>query len=328
MQLCGYPPLDMSCCSQPAAFRQAKFKLVVCQRAESTISENIRGVHEVKKAQGVDFAKLIEATAGSLLAEFDLSAASSRPDHKGTPREAEIRNYLRRVLPPQWGVAKAHIVYGGRLTSLEFDVVVYDFLRTPRWPCESGDDPRLLIPIEAVLGIIEVKSTLDSETLTAAHKKIAEFDEILRARVGDSVYQPFRHVFAYRQDEAADFGMWGSPVRASCRYATPAACPDGIFVLGREFSVLATTTDLARAHALYKGESAEETLTSSYDVHDDLIHRDIHIDPSYMNDYVCMEAKGGRVLVAMPAFIAERASTFESLGLPSADLMSRWLANG
>lgn len=284
----------------------------------------------MKKAQGVNFAKLIEATAGTLLAEFDLSAASSRPDHKGTPREAEIRHYLRRVLPSQWGVAKAHIVYGGSLTSLEFDVVVYDFLGTPRWPCESGDDPRLIIPLEAVLGIIEVKSTLDGETLAAAHKKIAEFDEILHARVGDCAYRPFRHVFAYRQDETDDFGMWGSPVRASCSYATPAASPDGIFVLGRGFSVLATTTDLTRAHALSRGESAEETLTSSYsyEVHHDLMHRDIYMDPSYMNDYVSMEAKGGRVLVAMPAFIAERASTFENFGLSSADMMSRWLANG
>jgi len=282
----------------------------------------------VKKTQGVNFSNLIDATAGTLLAEFDLSAASLRPDHKGTPRETEIRNFLRRVLPPQWGVAKAHIVYEGNLTSLEFDVVIYDFLRTPRWPCESGDDPRLLIPLEAVLGIIEVKSTLDKETLEAAHKKIAEFDEILYARFGDSVYRPFRHVFAYRQDETDEFGGWGSPALASCRYASPAASPDGIFVLGRGFSVLATTPDLTRAHALYKGESAEETLTSSYGVQGDLIHRDVHMDPSFLNDYVSMEAGGGRVLVAMPAFIAERASTFDNFGLHSADMMSRWLANG
>lgn len=311
-----------------ADFPVCYFASFFCLCSERKTTTNIRREHQVKTTRGVNFSKLIDATAGTLLAEFDLSAASSRPDHKGAPREAKIRDFLRRVLPPQWGVAKAHIVYGGNLTSLEFDVVLYDFLRTPRWPCEGGDDPRLLIPLETVLGIIEVKSTLDKETLVAAHKKIAEFDEILHARVGDSTYRPFRYVFAYRQDETDDFGGWGSPALASCRYATPAARPDGIFVLGQGFSVLATTPDLTRAHALYKGEGSEETLTSSYDVHDDLIHRDVHMDPSYLNDYVSMEAGGGRVLVAMPAFIAERASTFDNFGLNSADMMSRWLANG
>lgn len=278
----------------------------------------------MKKTNGVNVSKLIDATATTLYAEFQLSGASSRPDHKGVPREAQIRDFLRRVLPPQWGVAKAHIVYGGSRASLEFDVVVYDFLRTPRWPCESEDDPRLLIPLEAVLGIIEVKSKLNRKTLDDAHKKILEFDEILHTRVGDPVYRPFRHVFAYEQ--AGSFGGWDSPALASCSYAGAAAQPDGIFVLGKGFSVLATTADLTRAHALAKGQSAEEALTSSYDVHNDVIHRDVHIDPSYLNDYVSMPATGGRVLVAMPAFIAERASTFQDSGFPSADMMSRWLA--
>ena len=278
----------------------------------------------MKKTDGVNFSKLIDATASTLLAEFELSAASSRPDHKGIPREAHIRDFLRRVLPPQWGIAKAHIVYGGSRASLEFDIVIYDFLRTPRWPCERGDDPRLLIPLEAVLGIIEVKSTLNKKALDEAQSKISEFDAVLDTRVGDPVYRPFRHVFAYKQ--AGSFGGWESPARASCSYASPAAQPDGIFVLGKGFSVLATTADLTRAHALAKGQSAEEALTSSYDVHDDLIHRDVHIHPSYLNDYVSMEATGGRVLVAMPAFIAERASTFQDPGFPSADMMSRWLA--
>jgi hypothetical protein len=280
----------------------------------------------MKKNQGVAFSKLIDATASTLLAEFELSAASLRPDHKGMPRETEIRNFLRRVLPPQWGVAKAHIVYGGSRTSLEFDVVVYDFLRTPRWPCESSDDPRLIIPLEAVLGIIEIKSTLDAETLADAQKKILEFDEIIDSRSGESAYRPFRHIFAYRQDESDRFGGWETPARASCRYASPISSPDGIFVLGQGFSVLATTLDLTRAHALAKGKSAEEVLMSSNDVHDDLIHRDIHMDPSYLNDYVSIEATGGQVLVAMPAFIAERASTFKDTRVQSADMMSRWLA--
>lgn len=181
--------------------------------------------------------------------------------------------------------------------------------------------------IDAEMAVGQELATLMHEGFWA-HEKIAEFDEILDAKAGDFPYQPFRYVFAYKQDETDKFGDWGSPARASCRYASPAARPDGIFVLGLEFSVLATSRDLTRAHALDKGESAEEALTSGYAVHDDLINRDVHVDPSHMNDYISMKAAGGRVLVAMPTYIVEWASTFNNFGIHAADMMSRWLGNG
>ncbi|NPT62478.1 hypothetical protein [Paraburkholderia elongata] len=47
----------------------------------------------------VDVRQLLRATAASLWATFQESAASARPDHKGDPREARVRQFLRERLP-------------------------------------------------------------------------------------------------------------------------------------------------------------------------------------------------------------------------------------
>lgn len=280
----------------------------------------------MNQKQGVNFASLIDATSQMLLAEFARSAASTRPDQKGAPREEQIRKFLRQTLPTQFGIAKAHIVYSGSRTSLEFDIVVYDQLRTPRWPCEAGDDPRLLIPLEMVLGIIEVKSTLDEDTLTSAREKIKEFDDILAESPSESHYHPFRHLFAYKLKDGEAFQGWGSASSLCDGYATPRGTqPDGIFILGQEFSVLDTQEQMIRAYAIETGQSAQKTLESNYAMHDEMIRRDVDPDRAHLRDYITREAPGGRALVAMLAFITERAAKFESIGFHAADSIAGWL---
>ena len=280
----------------------------------------------MNQKQGVNFASLIDATSQMLLAEFNRSAASTRPDQKGTPREEQIRKFLRQTLPAQFGIAKAHIIYGGSRTSLEFDIVVYDQLKTPRWPCEAGDDPRLLIPLEMVLGIIEVKSTLDEGTLTSAREKIKEFDDILAKSPNKSDYQPFRHLFAYKLKRGKGFQGCRSPANMCDSYISPGGTqPDGIFILKKEFSVLDTQEQMARNYSLQTGKSAQETLEGNIDMHEEMIKRDIEIDPSYMRDYLTKKAPKGQALVAMLAFITERAAKFESSSFNAADAIAGWL---
>lgn len=276
--------------------------------------------------QGVNFGSLIDATSQMLLAEFAHSAASKRPDQKGAPREEQIRKFLRKTLPAQFGIAKAHVIYKGSLTSLEFDIVVYDHQKTPRWPCEKGKDPRLLIPLEMVLGIIEVKSTLDEGALTSAREKIKEFDEILAESPNKSDYQPFRHLFAYKLKDGENFQGYGSAAAFCTKYASPISTqPDGIFVLEKEFSVLDTQEQMVRCFSIETGQSAQDTLEGNPALHNEVIQSDLESDPSYMRDYVTKEAPGGRALVAMLAFITERAAKFEDSGFHAADAITGWL---
>ncbi|ASL48988.1 hypothetical protein bAD24_p01455 (plasmid) [Burkholderia sp. AD24] len=154
----------------------------------------------------VDVRQLLSATAANLWATFQESAASARPDHKGDPREARVSQFLRDRLPSKWGVTRGH-VFEGDATSLEFDVLVYDALNCPSWTLDNTEDPRRLVPLHAVVGVIEVKSTLDGDTLHAAVDKLAQFDAIVATVDFDGLFpfKPFRHVFAYRLDRKADF---------------------------------------------------------------------------------------------------------------------------
>lgn len=79
------------------------------------------------------------------------SAANERPDHKGIPREAHVRQFLRERLPPKWGVTRGHVFFAGDETTREFDVIVYDAQNCPRWTLGNGEDPRRLVPLEAVI---------------------------------------------------------------------------------------------------------------------------------------------------------------------------------
>jgi hypothetical protein len=276
------------------------------------------------KKSAVDVRILLTAAADSMWAAFKESAASSRPDHQGGPREQRVRQFLKERLPPKWGVTRGHVFCAGDHTSQEFDVIIYDALNCPSWTLEGSDDPRRLVPLEAVIGVIEVKSTLDDGTLMAAVDKIYEFDSLVEKGDLDSSYRPFRYVFSYRLDQSANFEGWNRPNRRLTRYAGVRAQPDGVFVLDTEFSVLTVKNTIALSFALHRGETVGEVLSNSWDVQNEEIRRDIELDPSYCNDYFVTQASDGLLLLAFLTFVLERASSYRVLEIDYADIFCRW----
>lgn len=261
----------------------------------------------------------------SLQATFLESDASRRPDHKGEPREGRVRQFLRDRLPAKWGVTRGH-VFNGDATSLEFDVLIYDALNCPSWTLDTTDDPRRLIPLPAVIGIVEVKSTLDDETLAGAIDKIGQFDALLEQFESESPASctPFRHIFAYRIDPHADFDGWGSPSRRLTRYAGAGCQPDGVFVLDDSFTVHSRGNGIARSFALHRGLTVEEARNVDWDVHDEEIRRSIEDDPSYCNDYFVTEASDGLLLLAFLTFVLEGAARYVPPDVDYADAFCRW----
>ncbi|NKI70266.1 hypothetical protein GN109_12635 [Collimonas pratensis] len=276
------------------------------------------------RKSAVDVRTLLAAAADSMWATFKASAASTRPDHKGGPREQQVRQFLKERLPPKWGVTRGHVFFAGDATSQEFDVIVYDALNCPSWTLDGSDDPRRLVPLEAVIGVIEVKSTLDDRTLRAAIDKIFEFDSIVENEDLDSSYRPFRYLFAYRLDRDADFDGWGGPNRMLTRYAGARAQPDGMFMLDSEFSVLTARHDIARSFALHRGETVDEVLAKSWDVQNEEIRRDIELDPSYCHDYFTTRANDGLLLLSFLTFVLESASSYRVPEIDYADIFCRW----
>ncbi len=272
----------------------------------------------------VDVRTLLAAAADGMWTTFKSSAASARPDHKGGPREFEVRRFLKERLPSKWSVTRGHVIYAGERTSKEFDVIVYDSVNCPSWTLDGSEDPRRLVPLEAVVGVIEVKSTLDDRTLSEAVKKIHEFDLTLSEGMVEGAYRPFRYVFAYRLDLDANFDGWGTPSRALTRYAGALAQPDGLFVLDSEISVLGATNDIGLLFALHRGQRISDVLSESWDIQNEQIHRDIHFDPSYCNDYFTTPARDGLQLLAFLTFVINHASSYRASDTDYADIFCRW----
>jgi hypothetical protein len=94
----------------------------------------------------------------------------------GNVAEAELRKWLLGFLPKRYGVAAGYIVSPGLKSSEKmphFDVIIYDQLESPvLWiedtPDVSAQGRSLAIPVEYVLGVLEVKSTFSSSTMQDA----------------------------------------------------------------------------------------------------------------------------------------------------------------
>ncbi|MEK6290707.1 MAG: DUF6602 domain-containing protein [Paraburkholderia tropica] len=258
-------------------------------------------------------------------ATFQESGASSRPDHKGGPREEHVRRFLRERLPSKWGITRGHIFHGDTASN-EFDVLVYDALSCPSWTLDNTSDPRRLIPLHAVIGVIEVKSTLDGTTLEGALGKLAEFDELIAQIEYEGPYsaRPFRHVFAYQLDPTADFEGWHTPALRLTSYAGTRCQPDGLFILNDGFAVLDYGNAVARSFALHRGMTVDESRWSSWDLDDEEMRRSLETDPSYCNDYFATTATNGLLLLAFLTFVLESAARFVTPDINYADEFCRW----
>ncbi|MGQ7908740.1 hypothetical protein [Burkholderia sp. BC1] len=164
------------------------------------------------------------------------------------------------------------------------------------------------MPVEAVLGVIEVKSTLDDRTFAAATGKLAQFDSLLEHGTTDEGYRPFRHVFAYQLDRGCDFDGWHHPSVALTRYALARCQPDGVFVLDDHISVLVKGHGYADVFGLHRGQIPDEVDRTTLD--NEEVRRFLEYEDSYCNDYFTTAVVDGLVLLVFLTFVIQRASHY------------------
>jgi hypothetical protein len=121
-----------------------------------------------------DLAQLMQARFRQLLVDFELTFSAEQIPHageRGRLLEETLRTFLGSALPNRIGVGSGQIVAAlEREPSNQVDIVLYDALNYPLLLSEGSFQ---LFPNEAVLAVIEVKSTLNKRFLNQGVENIA-----------------------------------------------------------------------------------------------------------------------------------------------------------
>lgn len=144
------------------------------------------------------------------------SASISHMGNRGTAREQSLRDFFSKNLPNKFSVTQGEAVDLLGKSSQQFDIVIYD--NTNNFP--FYDDGISVLPAEAILATVEVKSSLNSgevgKCVSSARKlrRLRPFDRDLAGRnVGNSelnklkLCRYFHCVFAYDTDLTSE--NWG-----------------------------------------------------------------------------------------------------------------------
>jgi hypothetical protein len=131
------------------------------------------------------------ASKQQMLHEYRLAQKYSKSHtvqtHHGNVAEAIFRKWLKQFLPKRYAVTSGYVISQGNKDSKKmphFDVIIYDQLESPiLWhegnPDKSETGVSRAIPAEYVVGILEVKSSLDPKTVLNGMKKLRELEELM-----------------------------------------------------------------------------------------------------------------------------------------------------
>jgi len=195
----------------------------------------------------------MDSVEDHLLAISRVPANSGHSLHKGTPREAFIREYLENHLSQNLAIGTGEIVDADSRPGAarnQIDIVLYR-RNYPKLSFGGGINAFLA---ESVVAIIEVKSTLTSDELGKSIRVARRVKE-LRKHVVKSLYTGYQppsilsYVVAYdgpaqmktvhgwidpiHRAEGISYPPMGATADTRVNVASPAV--DGVFVLGRGF---------------------------------------------------------------------------------------------
>ena len=113
------------------------------------------------------------AIAEKMKSDFNSSRLYNHAVLKGESRERTVINeYLKKYLPPKYGLTSGLVIDSFGNSSKQQDIIIYDRLNTmPLFSDSMELESQNCVPIENVFAIIEVKSTLNSSTISDAFDK-------------------------------------------------------------------------------------------------------------------------------------------------------------
>jgi hypothetical protein len=188
----------------------------------------------------MDLRDLFVQVSAKLQADFHIATGASHMSVRGEVREGALTAFLGEYLPKRYSLGTGQVIASDGRFSKQCDIIIYDPIDGPRLPL---GDRQALYPIEAVYGVIEVKSTLSADELRNGYANIQSVKEL--APRGTFAYQmvgisaglnrpmPFGAVFAYRAERSLDAISAQVAELDEALGANVALRPDTIVVLGR-----------------------------------------------------------------------------------------------
>lgn len=186
---------------------------------------------------------ILQRAESTMWTEFEDAGAFGNGGDTGEAREQGLVKFLEDRLPDRYHVARGEVVDVAGEQSGQTDILIYD--GSTAAPLLSGKNGLVLLPVEAVLASIEVKSSLSSDELRKSALGIGKLRSLrpygspwgLARRNGtpadDGLPTFFSTVFAYKSSIQKD---WETAeldrVRRVCKeVAVPTQWIDRVLVL-------------------------------------------------------------------------------------------------
>jgi hypothetical protein len=125
----------------------------------------------------LDFPSHFEAMGLEFEARIKSAGVYQHPTGTGDDREDTVRQYLRDVLSPRFSVDRGKIFDSEGCLSREFDIIISEARDVAPVISLAG---RRIVPIEAVYGVIEVKSYLKPDEYDKFIDAVVELDQMRR----------------------------------------------------------------------------------------------------------------------------------------------------
>jgi len=125
----------------------------------------------------LDFRAFLGAAGAAFQAEIERAAYYHHPTGTGDAREDAVRRCFQEVLSPRFSVDRGKVFDSQGNLSKEFDIIIAERDDTAPAMRLAG---RRIVPIEAVYGIIEVKSRLTKDAYESFIEAVVELDSMKR----------------------------------------------------------------------------------------------------------------------------------------------------
>lgn len=112
----------------------------------------------------------------------DMSIRIEHDLEDGKYREYLVKKVFDKIIPSKYAITNGFIIDSDNNISKEMDIIIYDRNYVPPF----FDETYTVVPIEAVIAVIQVKTTLDSGTIKDSIENLNSIDN-LNSKVGGKI---------------------------------------------------------------------------------------------------------------------------------------------